>query len=305
MDYLFGIDIGGTKMKMVCMDTDYQVLQTLQWPEDDVLHTRDVDARAWTEAINNALSKICNEYHGEPTVIGISSPGFPNKDYKSIADMPGRLQDLKNYTWEEHLDFDGSIFIINDAKAALLAEIHTPEFEGVQNVIMLTIGTGVGGAAMVDGNVLEGHLGRAGHLGNMSVDVDGPPTLTSIPGGLDIVVGNCGLEQRTHGLFDDLIDLQEGYARGEPVATEYWLKTVKALAVGICSFVNVLDPEYVIIGGGAASAGRYLFDPLASYMELYEWRPDSQSVKIRAARQGYFAGAIGAGIFAYQRYSSL
>ena len=165
---------------------------------------------------------------------------------------------------------------------------------GLQNVIMLTLGTGVGGAAMVDGRLLRGHIGRGGHLGHSSLDPDGPPDCAGTPGSLEVAIGNCTIQERSRGRFQSTHDLIAAYLKGDAEAAAIWLKSVKALAAAVCSFINILDPEAVIIGGGIARAGTALFGPLQEFLEPIEWRPIGQRTRIISAQLGEFAGAIGA-----------
>ncbi|HEV8544626.1 MAG TPA: ROK family protein, partial [Verrucomicrobiae bacterium] len=158
---------------------------------------------------------------------------------------------------------------------------------------MLTLGTGVGGAAIVDGRLLEGHIGRAGHLGHNCLDMDAPPDITGIPGSVEFFVGNYNIQERTEGKFPTTHALIEAFNRGDGDATEIWMCSIKALACTISTYINVLDPEAVIIGGGVARAGKALFDPLERALRPIEWQPGGHSVKLIPAELGEFAGAIG------------
>jgi glucokinase len=231
--------------------------------------------------------------------IGISAPGLAARDGRSIARMPGRLQGLEGLNWTEFLKAEGGkrkaemIPVLNDAHAALLGEAWLGAARGFPNVFMLTLGTGVGGAAMVDGRLLKGAVGRGGHLGHISLDLDGPRDVCGMPGSLEVMIGNCTIEQRTGGRFKTTHELVEVHQRGDEFATDVWLKSVRALGYAISSFINVLDPEAVIIGGGIARCGAALFEPLERFVRDTEWNVGS-SVKILPAQLGELAGAYGA-----------
>jgi len=128
----------------------------------------------------------------------------------------------------------------------------------------------------------------------MSLDPNGPPDCTGTPGALELAIGNCTIEQRTGGKFKTTHDLIEAHKAGDRFATEVWLTSVKALAAALCSFVNILDPEAAIIGGGVARAGEVLFKPLREDLDAIEWQPGGQRVKLLPAQLGEFAGAMGA-----------
>jgi glucokinase len=251
----------------------------------------------------------------QASAIGISAPGLAARDGRSIARMPGRLHGLEGLDWShflnaergtgnaepEHSDTYSAfraarsafVPVLNDAHAALLGEAWLGAARGFKNVFMLTLGTGVGGAAIVDGRLLKGALGRAGHLGHVSLDLDGPRDVCGMPGSLEALVGNYSIEERTAGRFKTTHDLVSAHARGDAFATEVWLKSVRALGYAISSLVNVLDPEAVIIGGGIARSGAALFEPLERFMRDTEWNVGAP-VKILPAELGELAGAYGA-----------
>ena len=183
--------------------------------------------------------------------------------------------------------------MLNDAHAALLGEVWLGAARGRRDVILLTLGTGVGGAAWVDGRLLRGHLGRAGHLGHISLDPSGLPDIARTPGSLEDAIGECTLAARCGGRFASTRDLVEA-ARRDPAARAVWLTSVRALGAGIVSLVNVLDPETVLLGGGIAKAGPALFRPLRRYLDQFEWRPDDRRIRLRPARLADRAGAFGA-----------
>lgn len=302
--YVVGFDLGGTYLKGAVLNKNQEVMDTFFCPDEEGKTIRDMDQFDWKKLMNRHLSFLRKTYGDMPNAIGVCSAGIPLRDHSVIGHMPQRLTEIQGLNWAELLEYPGKTYVINDAKAAFIFELQDAALRDVENIMMLTLGTGVGGAMKVDGHILEGAIGRAGHLGNISVDADGPLALTGIPGGLDNLVGNCQLAERTHGLYTDYIALERDYVAQNPIATEYWLRMIKHLAVGIAGLVNVLDPEIVIIGGGIANAGKNLFNPLQSYLDLYEWRPYGKGVKIIRARGGDFSGAIGTALFVSKKIGS-
>ena len=285
-DFAIGIDLGGTSVKAVVARSSGEVLSRQIIPFED-------DARMdWASKI----STIVRELKGQnaDAVVGISAPGLAARDGRSIAVMPGRLQGLAGLDWTQHLKSKTRVPVLNDAQAALLGEVWLGAGKSFTNVIMLTLGTGVGGAAMVDGRLLHGHIGRAGHLGHISLDPDGVPDVTGTPGSLEVAIGNYTIQERTSGRFATTHELVAAHLKRDTEATAIWLKSVQALAAAIASFINILDPEAVIIGGGIAQSGEALFRPLQKYLDVMEWRPNGHRAKIVPAQLGEFAGAIGA-----------
>jgi glucokinase len=147
---------------------------------------------------------------------------------------------------------------------------------------------------MVDGRLLKGALGRAGHLGHISLDLDGSRDVCGMPGSLEVMIGNCTIAQRTGGRFSTTHDLVEAHKNGDAEATRIWLTSVRALGGAVASFINVLDPEAVIIGGGIARAGEALLKPLQKFVRDMEWNVGRPPVKIIPAQLGELAGAYGA-----------
>lgn len=288
MNYAIGIDLGGSSVKTVAVTPEGKTLTK---------STLNFDAEAkmdWAQKIREIVEQIQREQKTAPTHIGLSAPGLAARDGRSIFRMPGRLQGLEGLDWTSFLQSPLPVPVLNDAHAALLGEAWLGSARGFQNVIMLTLGTGVGGAAIVDGRLLRGHIGRAGHLGHVSLDIDGPTDVCGTPGSLEVMVGNCTIGERTHGMFQTTHDLVAAHVAGDPEASYFWLRSVRALACAIASFVNILDPEAVIIGGGIARAGDSLFVPLRECVAEIEWRSAGYEVKVLPATLGEFAGAIGA-----------
>src|SRR4030095_2271878 len=124
------------------------------------------------------------------------------KDGKSIAYMRGRLEGLEGLVWTDFLEAPHPVFVLNDAHAALLGELWKGTAKGYSNVILLTLGTGVGGAVLADGRLLKGHIGRAGHLGHVTVNSDGTGDIVGTPGSLEQMIGNYNVPERSKGRFD-------------------------------------------------------------------------------------------------------
>ncbi len=182
----------------------------------------------------------------------------------------------------------------NDAHAALVGEMWLGAARNLRDVVMLTLGTGVGGALALDGKLVVGRMGRAGHFGHICLDADGAKDIAGTPGSLEDAIGNHTVFARSEGRFADTHALVAAFRAGDAEAGEVWLRSVRRLACGIVSLVNAFDPEAVIIGGGIAKAGEALFEPLAGFLDELEWRPGGHRVRIVPAALGEWAGAAGA-----------
>ena len=307
MTFALGIDLGGSSIKAVAVTPKGKLLRDANIPFDV---KEELD---WARRIRRIVHDCESEQGQRAQAIGISAPGLAAANGRSIAVMPGRLSGLERLDWTNFLNEDLGLRgaaststsipsrpsdlrlvpVLNDGHAALLGEAWLGAAKGFRHVIMMTLGTGVGGAAMVDGRLLKGALGRAGHFAHVSLDLDGPRDVCGMPGSLEVMVGNCTIEQRTRGRFKTTHEMIEAHARGDKEATEVWLQSVRALGYAISSFTNILDPEAVIIGGGIARSGAALFEPLERFVRDSEWNVGAP-VRILPAQLGELAGAYGA-----------
>jgi glucokinase len=293
-DIAIGIDLGGTLIKAVAIDKSGNLLHQHYHP------TNDGNDSVWKTAILASVRKIQGKIKCAGAVVGISAPGLPNQDNSAIAYMPGRLQGLENFVWTEFLKI--RTFVLNDAISAMLAEARSGVAKGKKNVVMLTLGTGVGGAILINGKPYQGAFNKAGHIGHMVIDSEGERDIVGMPGSLEDAIGNCSIEKRTFGKFSSTQQLLEAYRKGDYFATEVWLNSVRKLAIGLSTLTNILSPETIILGGGITGAGTDLFDPLEMYMNFYEWRAGGNKAEILKARYGDLAGAVGAASFAGEQH---
>lgn len=288
--YFIGIDLGGSSIKAVMVTAAGRVLGRANVPFK-------LSAKMdWAEKIRALIDELESRRKSRAAAIGLAAPGLASANARSIACMPGRLQGLENLDWGRYLKRKEGVPVLNDAHAALLGEFWRGAARGYKHVFMLTLGTGVGGAVMCDGRLLRGAIGRAGHLGHISLNPRGFPDVTGMPGSLEDAMGGCTLSRRSDGRFTTTQELVVAYRGGDPAAGRIWIESVRALACAIGSLINVLDPEAVIIGGGVAGSGKALFGPLQKMVDEVEWRPGprTHTVGIMPAQLGEYAGAFGA-----------
>jgi len=284
-----GIDLGATRIKAILMDEDGIVLH------QQYTSTHDGDSRVWQNAVSSIVADLRRK-SAQPAPVGIAAPGLPNSAGTAIAVMPGRLHGLENFGWGDFLKCDA--VVLNDAVSALISEARYGAAKGKRFVVMLTLGTGVGGAILIDGKPYLGAFNKAGHIGHMVINDQGEADVTGMPGSLEDAIGNATVAKRSQGRFTTTHELLKAYRKGDVFAKEVWLTSVKKLAVGIASITNILSPEIVVLGGGITEAGHDLFEPLNDFMDIYEWRAGGFKVEIVKAIQGDLAGAVGAACYA-------
>ena len=291
MGYVIGFDLGGTYIKFVAVDEDGAALCKGTLPTG----AGGEAAAFWVETIRSKIAAI-EARLGEPLGIGVACPGLAARDGRSISWMQGRMEAVQGLDWTAALGRPSSqaIPVLNDAQAALLGEAWCGAAEGHRDAAILTLGTGVGGACILGGELLKGKLGRAGHFGHMCLNPYGAADIVQTPGSLELEIGECTIAERTSNRFHTTIELVEAYVTGDSFASDVWLRSVHALGCAIVSLINVLDPEVFVIGGGIAQAGSPLFDPLREVLDRYEWRPSGSGVKLVPALLGEYSGAYGA-----------
>jgi glucokinase len=285
MNQLIGIDIGGTQIKMAAFST--QGKMHAQW-------TRETGDRptSGVPAFAETVHQMLQEADASNACVGIAAPGVAAKDGRSIAYQPGKMHGIEGFDWGSFLEREAPV--LNDAHAALLGEVWQGAAQGAKDAILLTLGTGVGGAILSDGRLLKGTFGRAGHLGHTSVNESAERSIFGTPGSLEAAIGNYTVGTRSNERFSSTRELIEAHRAGDAGATLVWVKSVRVLARAITSFINILDPEIVILGGGIIKAGAHLFAPLAEYLDEFEWRPAGHRVRVVPAALGEWAGAYGA-----------
>ena len=288
MSYAIGVDLGGTNIKLAVSSEDGEILSHVSH------ETADDSTSRWATNIQEMIAQIESSRGEKAAWIGLAAPGLAAEDGLSIANMQGRLQGLEGLNWTDFLQAVKPIRVLNDAHAALLGEAWKGAARGYRYAVLLTLGTGVGGAILADGRLLKGCIGRAGHLGHISLNPDGPLDIVGTPGSLEDAIGNSSLMFRSAGRFRTTRQLVEDHLNGDAGATEIWLRSIRNLAAGLTSIINAIDPEVIILGGGIAQAGPALFDPLVDLMKRIEWRPKGHEVKIIPSALGDLAGPLGA-----------
>ncbi|MGL4631275.1 MAG: ROK family protein [Leadbetterella sp.] len=289
-----GIDLGGTFIKGVLMRENGDIIANTTVP------TGEHEQFTWKEAVKETLMLLEKKNDGPADCVGLSAPGLANEQNSCIAYLPNRLEGLENLVWGNYLD--RLTYVLNDAHAALMAEAKFGVLKKYKNALMLTLGTGVGGGLLVNGELLQGLHQRAGHLGHIALNVsDDERSILGIPGSLEYSLGNYSVKRRTLDKFNSTKELVEAFKKGDYWATHVWLDSIKKLAVGISSLINAFSPEAIAISGGIVLAGNSLFSPLEEFLKLYEFTPNDKFTPILKSEFDEWAGAVGAAAFAISK----
>jgi glucokinase len=289
-----GIDLGCTNIKGVLIDDAGTILK------ESKAETIEQDHKHWKGAVWDMVGDFVKEAGGDVDAIGLSAPGLANPDNQCISFMPGRLPGLENFVWTDLIK--RKVFVLNDAHAAIMAEAAFGAAKGLQHAALLSLGTGVGGGILINGQLYQGVFQMAGHIGHSTVDADTlSQDVTNMPGSIESAIGNLTLPERSYGRYHNTEDLVNDFRKGDHVATWIWLSSVRKLAVTIASVINILSPEVIILSGGIIQAQDALLEPLHDFLGLYEWRPGGKQTPVKLAVFSDRAGAIGAAGFALSK----
>jgi glucokinase len=289
-----GIDLGCTNIKGVLVDGEGTIINEAK------AETNEQDDKHWKRAVADMIAVFIKESGGNVDAIGLSAPGLADTHNQCIAFMPGRLPGLENFTWTDLIKKE--VFVLNDAHAAIMAEATFGAAKGLKHAALLSLGTGVGGGILINGQLYQGVFQMAGHIGHSTVDADTlSQDVTNMPGSIENAIGNLTLPERSYGRYHNTEDLVNDFRKGDHIATWIWLSSVRKLAVTIASVINILSPEAIILSGGIIQAQDALLEPLREFLALYEWRPGGKQTPVKLALFSDRAGAIGAAGFALSK----
>jgi glucokinase len=307
---VIGVDLGGTKLLAGTVDAQLRVhhrAYRLSRPEAVVATIVEAveEARQATRAEVRAVGI------GVPCLIEPASGTVMACNHFDLLDVP--LRDLLT----ERIGLP--VVVDNDANAALLAEWRFGAARGARNVVILTIGTGVGGGMLVDGRIVRGATGAAGELGHIVIDESGPRCPGNCPsrGCLESFVSGPALALAGRARAEAEPDSGLGRALaggrevtgplvnelahdGDAAAQEAIRSLGRHLGIGMVSLVNVFNPEVIVVGGGLVATGDLLLAPARAVVAERALVPARDQVRIVPARFGDESGMLGAAAMAFE-----
>jgi glucokinase len=307
---VIGVDAGGTKLLAGVVHADLTVGHRVRrlWSGGDRAEVLDTMVEAVAEA-RDAAGDVQAAGFGIPALIEFATGVAVSSVHLPLEGVPFR--DLMT----ERLGMP--VFVDNDANLAALAEQRLGAAKGARDVVMLTLGTGIGSGIVLDGRLYRGATGAGAEIGHMTIDLHGPPCQGTCPGRgcLEVMASGTaiGREGTDAGRREPESPLgrlvaQRGVVTGEEVtglavegdrvARLVMAAIGRNLGAGIASVVNIFEPEVVVVGGGAAAAGDLLLDPAREMVAQRALRPSRDHVRIVPAALGEEAGMIGAALFA-------
>ncbi|NQX44117.1 ROK family protein [Paenibacillus tritici] len=317
-NYIIGIDLGGTNIKAGLFHEDFTAAWELSIPTEAAQGPAHV-----LERIRLAVSQLCVGSGVELRQIACMGMGIPGlldpEEGLSVfsPNFPGWEQvhvvnEMKPY-------YDFAVYIDNDVRVNLYGEWQQGAGKGCRNLVLLTLGTGLGSGIVHDGKVLYGTTFSAGEIGHMNMYRQGRPCRCGSSGCLGRYVSAVGMvntfKEKLQEGRTSLIQtwtkhdheqitakmISEAYDLGDPLAIEVMHETGELLGFGLANVINLLNPELIIIGGGMAAAGDRLLNTVRNTVNAHALKLPGSHCRIVQAELGSRAGTLGAAVYAYQK----
>ncbi|NEP01616.1 MAG: ROK family protein [Symploca sp. SIO2E9] len=292
MTEVIGIDLGGTNIKLGRFQRDGTCSKSLTIATPQPSTPTNV-VEVMVEAIeqlnpdNNCLA------------IGVGTPG-PIDATGRIARVAINLADWHDVPLADYLEakINCPTVIANDANCAGLGEAWLGAGCRFRNLILLTLGTGVGGAIILDGKLFTGHQGAAGELGLISLNPNGPRCNSGNQGSLEQYVSVVAIRRRTG---KEPAELGLMATAGNQQALQFWESYGRDLGIGLASLIYVLTPEAIVIGGGISASAKFFFPATLAEIERRVLPSSRAGLKLLTAELGNQAGMVGAAKLAWQK----
>lgn len=301
-DVAIGVDLGGTGIRLARVTADGCVLG-----RPVVVPVVDRRKAVVLGQLRRAVVEACS---GSDVVgaVGVGVPGFIRRDRGVVVRSPN-FPDWRNVPIRQILQRDVAVPLVieNDANAAALGEDWVGAGQGGRGIlVMVTLGTGVGGGLVNDGLLITGRDGMAGEIGHQTVDPNGPLCACGNTGCLETYASFTGLVanyRRWTGRSEDElsgVELAARARRGDPEARRAFADMGWALGVTLANLVNLLNPSRIVLGGGLSGAWPLFISRAMQEIERRAIRAAARGVRIRRAKLGPSAGLIGAARAAWQ-----
>jgi glucokinase len=311
---VIGVDLGGTKLLAGAVDADLAIHHRTNRP------IYGLGQDGLVQMIVDAVEEIRTAVGDGIEAVGFGIPcTFDARTGKAVQAANAPLHDIAFHeVMAERLGLP--VAVDNDANCAVLCEARVGAAAGCDHVILLTLGTGIGGGLLLGGQVYRGWVGGGAEMGHMVVDMDGPPCQSNCPnyGCLETVCSGTALVRLASVAVARRPDTALGLAleegreltgplitdlarEGDPVACDVIGEMGRRLGIGLVSLVNIFNPQAAIIGGGVSEAGDLLLDPARALVRERALQPGRDVVRIDVAAFGPEAGLVGAALMARER----
>ena len=304
-----GLDLGGSFLKYALADAGGNIIHQGRKPS-----RADEECDAVFEVIYAAIEEcLQHQEKGKVTAIGLGSPGAIDFDRGYLIGSTPNISDWKDVNISERImnRYNIPVWVDNDANLMLVAEATFGAGKGYSNIVAITLGTGIGGGIMIDGNIYRGSYFGGSEIGHMSIDINGYPCKCGSRGCFEQYASATALlrffhnnyvaagKEATHlTTFDVFKQANEGVAEAVKALEEYCMY----LGYGLANLYNIFNPHAFIIGGGIIDAGDDILARAEYYASQRALAAAVADVKVLAAKMGNDSGTIGAFTLAKQMY---
>ncbi|CAM5713941.1 ROK family protein [Streptomyces griseorubiginosus] len=305
-DLVAALDIGGTKIAGALVDGHGRILHRAQ---------RATPAQEDGETVMRAVEETVGELAGSPLwgragALGIGSAGPVDASTGTVSpvNVPG-WRDFPLVRRVREAAGGLPVELIGDGVAITAAEHWQGAARGHDNALCMVVSTGVGGGLVLNGQLHAGPTGNAGHIGHISVDLDGDPCPCGARGCVERIASGPNIARRAlengwrPGPDGDTsaAAVAQAARSGDPVAVASFARAAQALAAGIAATATLVEIDIAVIGGGVGKAGDILFEPLRKALGSYATLSFVQRLTIVPAQMGTDAGLVGAAAAALAR----
>lgn len=292
MAQLIGVDLGGTAIKLGRFSLDGELLAELEVPTP-----QPPMPGAVVIAIVEAVQQLDPERLASCVGLGLPGPmDAAGRVARVCINLPGWEQ-VPLAEWLEP-QLQRRVTLANDGNCAVVGEAWQGAAKGYQDVLLLTLGTGVGGGVLLGGRLFTGHGGAAAEPGLICIDPEGPPCNSGNRGSLEQFCSIGALARQSSLTPHELCQQADA---GDPEALAIWQRYGRHLGVGLSSLIYVLTPELVLIGGGLSAASHHFLPSALEEVEHRVQRESRQGLEIRRCALGNGAGRLGAARLARDR----
>jgi glucokinase len=292
MAQLIGVDLGGTAIKLGRFSVEGQLLAELEVPTP-----QPPMPGAVVMALVEAVQQL--DPDGLATCVGVGLPGpmdAAGRVARVCINLPGWEQ-IPLAEWLEP-QLQRRVTLANDGNCAVVGEAWQGAARGYRDVLLLTLGTGVGGGVLLGGSLFTGHGGAAAEPGLICIDPEGPACNSGNRGSLEQFCSIGALARESPLTPQELCRLA---GNGDAEALAIWRRYGRHLGVGLSSLIYVLTPELVLIGGGLSAASEHFLPAALAEVEQRVQRESRQGLELRRCALGNGAGRLGAARLALDR----
>ena len=320
MSVMIGVDVGGTKVTAGPVDESGRIVAPTIYEPSVV-----ADTQAFIEGLTATLRRALDAFDSfDPGAMGLACAGTVDAARRLVVKSPNLPLDRVPLAELLAGSLGVEVILENDVNAAVLAETAVGASVGFRHVVMVALGTGVGGGLVLDGRLYRGSGGGAGELGHMIVCGGGEPCNCGARGCLEMyasgrALARYGLERAGSEKDDPAGTLAELVAegvldgrrvgdlahRGYPGALAAAHELAHWLGRGLTGLTNAFNPEIIVVGGGVAELGEIILEPARRYVRDKAMEPNGSGVRNVRAALGNSAGIVGAGLSAWEAYGGM